>query len=524
MTVSAQWSETADVVIVGAGGAGLIAACTAARAGSRVVLIEKAPRIGGTTALAVGSIMAAGTQQQRDDGIVDSAADHAEDLAGVARGFGISDNADLSRLMATHAAEAVAFLRSIGVVFANPLPQPPHRQPRLHQVMPGSASYIHHLDRACRKAGVVIHASTAATRLVQAGGRVAGVEVKDDSGALRIIGAAKGVILASGDIAGNAALLKSHIGEGLDGIEVLNPWCTGDGHTMGAAAGAQIVSRTDYGAGELAQMRFVKPAKPNWTQRIPPFRSMAWLIKTALQYPPAVAVLRPFVLKFLTTALGVDRGIFVEGALLINKRGERFADELAGTILQDVGSHERTAVKLAGEANTPNLLLPRQPEGVGYIVFDERIARQFSSWPHFISTAPGVAYAYLDDYRRARPDIFHSAPTLAGLAGQLGMDVNTLQASVKAAMPERGSKALTGGPFYALGPIKSWLLVTPVGLAVNTRLEVLDAQGQAIQGLYAAGGVGQGGFTNTGHGHGLAWAFTSGLLAGRQASTAAQNT
>lgn len=523
MTAPTQWDDTADVVIVGAGGAGLMAACTAARAGCRVVLLEKAPRIGGTTALAVGSIMASGTQQQRDAGIVDSAADHAEDLALVARNFGISDNADLSRLMATHAAEAVAFLRSIGVVFANPLPQPPHRQPRLHQVMPGSASYIHHLELACRKAGVVIHVSTAASRLLQVGGRVTGVEAKDASGDVRSIGAARGVILASGDIAGNADLLKSHIDEGLDGIEVLNPWCTGDGHNMGVAAGAQIVPRTDYGAAELAQMRFLKPAKPNWTQRIPPFRSIAWLLKTALQYPPAVALLRPFVLKFLTTALGVDRGIFVQGALLINKRSERFANELAGTILQDVGSHERVADKPESESNTPNLLLPRQPDGVGYIVFDKRIARQFSSWPHFISTAPGVAYAYVDDYRRARPDIFHSAPTLATLAGQLGMNVDTLQASVNASMPERGDKALAGGPFYALGPIKSWLLVTPVGLAVNTRLEVLDAQGQSIEGLFAAGGVGQGGFTNTGHGHGLAWAFTSGLVAGRQAAAAAPN-
>ena len=518
MTTSPAWDEQTDIVVIGAGGAGLMAACAAARAGSRVLLLEKAPCIGGTTALAVGSIMAAGTQQQRDAVIVDSAEDHAEDLEAVARGFGISNNSALSALMARHAAEAVEFLRNTGVVFADPLPQPPHRQPRLHQVIPGSASYIHHLERACLKAGVVIRVSTAATRLVQSDGRVTGVEVNDGQGAPRSIAAAQGVILASGDIAGNAALLSTHIGEGLEGIEVLNPWCTGDGHSMGAAAGAQVVSRPDYGAGELAQMRFVKPAKPNWTQRIPPFKCIAWLIRTALQYPPAVALLRPFVLKFLTTALGVDRGIFVQGALLVNQRGERFADELAGTILQDVGSHERAAGKPASASKTPNLLLPRQPGGVGYIVFDERIARQFSAWPHFISTAPGVAYAYMDDYRRARPDIFHSAPTLEGLAGQLGMDAGLLQATIDASRKERGDKALGAGPFYALGPIKSWLLVTPVGLAVNTRLQVLDCEGRVIEGLYAAGGVGQGGFTNTGHGHGLAWAFTSGLLAGRQAA------
>ena len=51
-------------------------------------------------------------------------------------------------------------------------------------------------------------------------------------------------------------------------------------------------------------------------------------------------------------------------------------------------------------------------------------------------------------------------------------------------------KALRTPPYYALGPVKSWVLVTPVGVAVNARLEVLDAGGAAISGLYAAGGVG----------------------------------
>ena len=61
-------------------------------------------------------------------------------------------------------------------------------------------------------------------------------------------------------------------------------------------------------------------------------------------------------------------------------------------------------------------------------------------------------------------------------------------------------------------------MVAPVGLAVNTRLEVLDDNGQPIPGLYAAGNAGQGGFSVTGHGHGLGWAFTTGRLAARNAA------
>jgi hypothetical protein len=55
--------------------------------------------------------------------------------------------------------------------------------------------------------------------------------------------------------------------------------------------------------------------------------------------------------------------------------------------------------------------LPKQPNGQAYIVFDEKFAKKFSGWPYFISTAPGIAYAYLKDYRSARPDLFHVAST-----------------------------------------------------------------------------------------------------------------
>lgn len=76
---------------------------------------------------------------------------------------------------------------------------------------------------------------------------------------------------------------------------------------------------------------------------------------------------------------------------------------------------------------------------------------------------------------------------------------------------------LSTGPFYALGPVKTWVLVGPVGLNVNTRFEVLAIDGRVMPGLYAVGHVGMAGFTMTGHGHGLGWAFTSGRLAAQTA-------
>ncbi|HZT47146.1 MAG TPA: FAD-dependent oxidoreductase, partial [Hyphomicrobiaceae bacterium] len=67
-------------VVVGGGGAGLAAASTAASLGRRVILIEKAAALGGTTAWSVGSVTATGTPHQRRAGIDDSPQQHFEDL------------------------------------------------------------------------------------------------------------------------------------------------------------------------------------------------------------------------------------------------------------------------------------------------------------------------------------------------------------------------------------------------------------------------------------------------------------
>ena len=61
-TVADPKAELFDIVIVGAGGSGLAAAVAAADAGASVILLEKCSTIGGTTALSVGSISAAGTR------------------------------------------------------------------------------------------------------------------------------------------------------------------------------------------------------------------------------------------------------------------------------------------------------------------------------------------------------------------------------------------------------------------------------------------------------------------------------
>ena len=157
---------------------------------------------------------------------------------------------------------------------------------------------------------------------------------------------------------------------------------------------------------------------------------------------------------------------------------------------------------------------------MAWIVFDRSVAAKFSAWPCYISTAPGVAYAYLDDYRRNRPDIFHKANTVAGLAASMGVPAEGLETTLaRYNAGERGERpALEQGPYYALGPVRSYVVFTDGGLKVSPQLEVLRADGTPIDGLYAAGSVGQGGLLLEGHGHHLGWAFISGRIAGRNAA------
>src|SRR5262245_4627181 len=165
MTASAnaarvQQDLTCDVLIVGGGGAGLSAAISSAERGVRVVLVERCDKLGGSTGMSVGSFTAAGTPWQRSKGINDSVRNYLEDMAS---GPGVTpqrDAPDLRAVLAAEAATALKWLNKLGVPFVGPFPEPPHRVPRMHNVVPLSRMYVVCLERAARNAGVTIELST----------------------------------------------------------------------------------------------------------------------------------------------------------------------------------------------------------------------------------------------------------------------------------------------------------------------------------------------------------------------------
>ena len=146
----------ADVVVVGGGGAGLAAASSAAGLGRHVILIEKGATLGGTTAWSVGSISATNTPHQRRAGIKDTPREHFEDLGLLAGAKANRDNLALRQVLADNTTEMFAWLMSTGLVSTGPNVEPPHRYPRMHNVLPNSRAFPAALGRHCRRLGVDI--------------------------------------------------------------------------------------------------------------------------------------------------------------------------------------------------------------------------------------------------------------------------------------------------------------------------------------------------------------------------------
>jgi fumarate reductase flavoprotein subunit len=476
-----------DVIVVGAGGAGLAAAIEARPAGAKVLLVEKNAAPGGSTAWSVGSVTATGTPHQQRKGIADAPESHWRDMAGFNGDLDSRDNPALRRVLADEIPETFRWLLAQGIRFFGPMPEPPHAQPRMHNVLPNSRAFITHLSRAARRAGVDVRTGARVTALTHEGGRLTGIVCGDDSIA------ARSVVLAAGDFTSDPELKARFMGPREAKVDGVNITATGDGQKLALALGARVVN------GDLAlgpELRFIPPQRENLLLRLPPWPALAGVMARSLEHMPS-ALLRPFVMSFVTTALAPSPALFEAGALLVNKAGVRFADE-----------HDQPAFAVA-----------EQPEKVAWILLDARIAAAFEAWPNFISTAPGVAYAYVSDYRRNRRDVFARADTLDALARRLDMPAGSLSASVGEFNKNAGNRPRFGdGPYVALGPVRAVFVHAEGGLAVDHEHRVLGPDGRPIAGLYAAGSTGQGGLLLKGHGHHLAWAFVSGRRAGRNAA------
>lgn len=474
-----------DVLVIGGGGAGLAAAITAAERGVKVILIEKQPKLGGSTAMSIGSISAAGTRWQRAKGIVDNPDDFLEDM-GKFPGVDMSTDApDLRAVLAVEAGPALDWLDKLGVAFVGPFPEPPHRVPRMHNVVLDSRMYAVVLERAARRAGVDIRTGVDVSRLItDSVGRVTGAVALTAKGPVSIH-AARGVVLAAGDFSGNAEMRKTYLHAAAADSVPANPASTGIGQRLGLELGAAL---RGMAVSTGPKLRFRSRTRRGILALMPLWPWLMKLIAAMVQVLPG-GVLRPFVKSLLVVHMQPSPKLFESGAILVNLDGRRVCDETKSV-----------------------LPIAHQREAAGFVVFDAAIAEKYSKAPHYISTAPGVGYAYLGDYEQARPELVHRGDTVEALAMSLGADGEALRRSIE----EAGGRLK--GPFVALGPAVSTVTVTEGGLAVDRRCAALRENGSNIAGLYAAGGCAQSGMRLSGHGLHIAWAIVSGRLAGAAAS------
>jgi len=488
-----------DVLIVGGGGSGLAAAVSAAEQGLRVVVLEKQPQLGGTTGIAVGSFTANRTRFQQRAGIADALDDHAEDAARFAPPDIESRNHHaLRKFFLAHAAETLDWLSGMGLAFHGPSPEPPNRVPRMHNVVPGAKAYVAVLQARLLQLGGTILCNASVEELLQREGRVVGAVV-DHQGERREHFAARGTVLAAGDYANSPELIARFKGNRFAAVEGINRHAAGDGHRLAERAGAALLNMdVTYGP----ELRFVPPQGRTFQQLLPTSGWAARLMGRLLPLVPKFVV-NAMIRRLLVTWQHPENALFDDGAILVNQQGRRFCDERTWPDRE--------------------IAIAAQPEKQCYILLDRRLIERYGAWPHFISTAPKIAYASVSDYLRLRPDVAVRASALDDVARRRGLDAAALRCTIDEANVQRtarGELPLAGDDWVLLGPAKAYFTTTEGGAAINEQFQVLDAAGRPIAGLYAVGQNGLGGQILWGHGLHIAWAMTSGRLCGQALASA----
>ena len=272
---------TTDIVIIGAGGAGMTAAINATQAGKDVILVEMMPYAGGNTTKATGGMNAAETHYQKEQGIEDSVEQFVEDT--MKGGHDINDR-DLVTIMAENSAAGIDWLDSIGA----PLPKISFSggatNQRIHAPEDGSgvgAYLVTALLKKMDELGIKVMYNTKATDLLSLEGTVNGVMAESDDAYYTIH--SKAVILATGGFGNNQEMIVRYRDDLEGTVTTGAPGIMGDGIVMAQAVGADLV--------DIDQIQL----HPTVEQK---------------------------------TSMLITESVRGDGAILVNQDGKRFTDEL----------------------------------------------------------------------------------------------------------------------------------------------------------------------------------------------------
>lgn len=445
--------EKWDVIIVGAGLAGLSAALTAADSGARVLVLEKSDGTGGSTKLSGGSFAFAGTDLQKTQGIDDSPGLLREDLLAV--GEHRNDPA-LVDLYVSDQLDAYEWLRESGVTFEKVTLSSNQSRPRTHGTNSARMFQAVHAAASAHE-GVSIRLHSPVDRLLRSRETVTGVRVDGTQQELMADG---GVVIASGGFNHSQRLLQTFAPAYVDAPPMGGSGNTGDGLLLGMALGA-----------ELVDMGYVKGTFGTSAPQSP--------------QPPILLI------------------AMYRGAIVVNVDGQRFIDEsvsykkIGDACLTQPGAKGFQVFDSQVMAQTRPDLTVNDFQGAldrGYLVAADTLEELAGA----AGVDPNGLVATVTDYNH---DVESGVDTFFGRRS-LGNGVGT-------------PPAIAEPPFYAY-PCTTGLPSTYGGLRVDTTMRVIDVFGEAIPGLHAAGEV-VGGFHGASYmsGSSLAKSVISGRVAGR---------
>ncbi len=502
------YDEETDVVVVGYGFAGATAALEAARAGARVLVLEKAAVPGGISICSYGSVRSArdadealaylsatNAGRSRDD-LLNVLASGMAEMEGYVRGLAAETNSEVSTTRddpkaganyplpghATFYHTSIAAIPNFSVRETYPAANGADGGPRLFRVLEAALANF-------GRRQVDIRFNARARRLTTDRRGVAGVIADFPDGARRIR-ARGGVVLACGGFEGNQTM-RDHFWEATPVLQAAARNNTGDGIIMAQALGAAIWHMWHFHG--VYGFRHTDPAYPYGirVKRLPDwFPGKAELAKVPMAW------------------------------ILLDRQGRRFMNEYQ-PYTQDT-SHRSLQLfhpEVQDFARIPSLL-----------VFDEN-GRKLYPMGKPTSNDPDVRYDWSDDnMAEVANGILCRAGTLSELAGLLGAGAAAVEESVARwnTLCESGADADFGRPRGTMVPISQppfygahvWPIVsnTQGGPVRDAEARVLDVYGDPIGNLYTAGELG----SAFGHlymsGGNIAECFITGRIAGRNAA------
>src|SRR6478735_3343732 len=463
--------ELFDVVVVGAGTAGIPTAVEAASAGASVLLVEKDHRLGGTLHTTGGHVVGAGTRRQREHGIEDTREAWAADIRRITRdGY----RPDIIDPVVEHATEFIDWLDGLGFRFAPETPRiiyghEPYYTPRTYYGVDAGVSlldvFLPLLDEQVAAGRITLWTDTPVLGLLQDDaerpGAVTGVTAMRAGTDVDVHAAA--VVLATGGFASDAELFAEL--EGFPLVSGAHPTSTGDGLLLAREAGAAFQGEGTYLPTFGGLPHPTTPGRVQWEER------------------PLLTQERP------------------PWEIYVDRSGARWVAEDEPSI----DAKERALV-----ANVDDLTF--------WTVCDDRAVDE--SVPMVVNWTP-------DDVR-AKANVREGvsrADTLAELAALIGVDEAGLLATVERynEMVARGVDEDFGRthlpapiekpPFYAMRN-HGVTLVTFVGVDVDGELHARRADGSVVEGLYAVGEV-IGAAATTGQSFCSGMMITPGMVLGR---------